>query len=92
MRNTANSAEAPPAAEEKNEKEKQFEEAGLVSVITANSSSCDDLGIEVSMFDYSAENHFRAMDTIYELSGEADIGSFDDEEIERLSSTIAFWR
>ena len=92
VRNTANSAEAPPGVDKKNEEEKQIEEAGLVSVITANSSSCDDIGIEVSLFDSSAENHFRAMDTIYELCGEGNTGGFDDEEIERLSSTITFLR
>lgn len=95
VRNTANSTEAPPAVQKKNEEEKQIEEAGLVSVITANSSSLGDSGIEVSMFDSSAENHFRAMDTIYKLCGEGNTGGFDDDEIERLSSTITFlseWR
>ncbi|KAJ8423841.1 hypothetical protein Cgig2_000967 [Carnegiea gigantea] len=78
----------------KNEEEKQIK-AGLVSVITANSSSCGDSGIEVSMFDSSVENHFRAMDTIYKLCGEGNTGGFDNDEIERLSSTITFlseWR
>lgn len=102
-RNTVIEAQAPGGVAEKKTKKKkkekktQIEEASLVSVITAKpaNSSSDDLGFRVSMFDYSPENHFTAMDTIYKLCGEADNGGFDEGEIERLSSTVTFlseWR
>ncbi|CAK9159581.1 unnamed protein product [Ilex paraguariensis] len=50
-------------------------------------------GITVSLFDYSVENHFRAVDLISMLCGESEFDSFDEgEEIERLSSSITFLR
>ncbi|KAK9290694.1 hypothetical protein L1049_008868 [Liquidambar formosana] len=49
--------------------------------------------VTVSMFDYSVENHLRAMETISKLCGEADIGETSEQsEIDRLSSTITFLR
>lgn len=49
-------------------------------------------GAKVSMFDESVENHFRAMDKISELCGEAEEGALDENEIQRLSSSITFLR
>ncbi|KAA8516698.1 hypothetical protein F0562_016796 [Nyssa sinensis] len=49
-------------------------------------------GISVSLFDYSVENHFRAVDTICKLCGEAEHDDFNKNEIERLSSSIIFLR
>lgn len=46
-------------------------------------------GVQVSMFDESVENHFRAMDKIFELCGG---GALDETEILRLSSSISFLR
>lgn len=49
--------------------------------------------VPVSLFDYSLENHFKALDTIYRLCGEeADTHAVPQSEIERLSSTIIFLR
>lgn len=48
--------------------------------------------VRVSMFDESIENHFRAMDTISELCGEADESELDVKEIQRLKSSITFLR
>uniref|UniRef100_A0A5B7BSE2 Putative DNA binding protein isoform 1 n=1 Tax=Davidia involucrata TaxID=16924 RepID=A0A5B7BSE2_DAVIN len=56
-----------------------------------DSSDCPP-GISVSLFDYSVENHFRAVDTICKLCGEAECDDFDKNEIERLSSSIIFLR
>ncbi|VFQ84438.1 unnamed protein product [Cuscuta campestris] len=53
-------------------------------------------GFEVSFFDYSVENHFRAIDTARKLCGEPDIDdSIDQEELQRFGSSITFlseWR
>ncbi|KAL6998075.1 hypothetical protein U1Q18_008202, partial [Sarracenia purpurea var. burkii] len=49
-------------------------------------------GISVSMFNYSVENHFRALDTICKLCKEAECDDLDKNEAERLSSSIAFVR
>ncbi|XP_057984863.1 uncharacterized protein LOC110640094 isoform X3 [Hevea brasiliensis] len=49
-------------------------------------------GINVSLFDYSVENHFKAMDTISKLCGEAETDSLQEDEIQRLSSSITFLR
>lgn len=48
-------------------------------------------GIEVSLFDHSVENHFRAMDKIAELCGESEV-QFDQEELQRLSASMTFLR
>lgn len=45
-----------------------------------------------SLFDYSIENHFKAMDTISKLCGEPENPDFDPAEIDRLSSSITFSR
>ncbi|KAI7998900.1 hypothetical protein LOK49_LG10G01418 [Camellia lanceoleosa] len=53
------------------------------------------LGITVSMFDYSVDNHFRAMNRIRKLCGEAECDDLDKREFEWLSSSITFikeWR
>lgn len=47
-------------------------------------------GIRVSLFDYSVENHFKAMDTISKLCEEAESDSLQEAEIQRLSSSITF--
>lgn len=47
--------------------------------------------IEVSVFDHSAENHFKAMDKIAGLCGESEL-QFDQKELQRLSSSITFLR
>ncbi|CAN1351214.1 hypothetical protein LINPERPRIM_LOCUS42463 [Linum perenne] len=56
-------------------------------------------GVEVLKFDYSVENHFKAVDMISQLCGENAAGGGDDAldeaEIRRLSSSITFlkeWR
>ena len=47
--------------------------------------------VSVSMFDDSVENHFRVMDTIANLCGEAEEdGGVEDGEIQRLSSSVTF--
>ncbi|KAB2631564.1 hypothetical protein D8674_009083 [Pyrus ussuriensis x Pyrus communis] len=49
--------------------------------------------VSVSMFDDSVENHFRVMDTIAKLCGEAEEdGGVEDGEIQRLSSSVTFLR
>lgn len=52
----------------------------------------DGAGIRVSVFDYSIENHFNAMDSISNLCGEAETDSLEESEIQRLSSSITFLR
>ncbi|KAF2289739.1 hypothetical protein GH714_038415 [Hevea brasiliensis] len=47
-------------------------------------------GIKVSLFDYSVENHFKAIDTISELCGEVETDSLQEAEIQRISSSITF--
>lgn len=47
--------------------------------------------ITVSLFDYSVDNHFKAMDMISKLCGEVEF-QFDPSEIQRLSSSITFLR
>lgn len=49
-------------------------------------------GVRVSMFDYSIENHFRAMDTIFELCEEPVLEGPDETDIRRFSSSITFLR
>lgn len=48
--------------------------------------------VRVWPFERSVENHFRAVDLVAELCGEADVGALHDGEIARLSSSIAFSR
>ncbi|KAM1767400.1 hypothetical protein ACFX12_045493 [Malus domestica] len=49
--------------------------------------------VRVSMFDDSVENHFRVMDTIAKLCGEAEEDrGVEDGEIQPLSSSITFLR
>lgn len=52
----------------------------------------DDSGVPVSTFNYSVDDHFRAVDTISRLCGEAEADAFRDGDIKRLSSTITFLR
>jgi hypothetical protein len=48
--------------------------------------------VTVSAFDYSVENHFRAVDTISQLCGEADDGGLEESEVQRLASSVTFLR
>lgn len=48
-------------------------------------------GISVANFDYSIENHLKAMNKILELSGESDF-EYDQSEIQRMSSSVSFLR
>ncbi|KAK6944015.1 hypothetical protein RJ641_025117 [Dillenia turbinata] len=47
---------------------------------------------EVSMLDYSIENHFKAMDLISQLCGETMDGPIEKDDFERLASKITFLR
>eukprot|EP00258_Populus_trichocarpa_P033079 XP_024449098.1 uncharacterized protein LOC112326070 isoform X4 [Populus trichocarpa] len=47
-------------------------------------------GIRVSTFDYSVENHFKEMDMISKLCGEAETDSVDETEIQCYKSFITF--
>ncbi|OMO89342.1 hypothetical protein CCACVL1_07901 [Corchorus capsularis] len=49
-------------------------------------------GVRVSLFDYSIENHFKAMETIYKLCGEPKSEASDETDIQRFSSSITFLR
>ncbi|CAH9082720.1 unnamed protein product [Cuscuta epithymum] len=53
-------------------------------------------GVEVLLFDYSVENHFRAIETVSKLCGEPDIDDFTDQaDLQRFGSSITFlseWR
>ncbi|KAI5580886.1 hypothetical protein BDE02_08G183100 [Populus trichocarpa] len=48
------------------------------------------VGIRVSTFDYSVENHFKEMDMISKLCGEAQTDSVDEIEIQCYKSSITF--
>lgn len=48
--------------------------------------------IAVSEFDYSVENHFKALDTIAGLCGHPETLDADHPEIRRLSNSITFLR
>ncbi|KAL3582867.1 hypothetical protein D5086_017199 [Populus alba] len=48
------------------------------------------VGIRVSTFDYSVENHFKEMDMISKLCGEAETDSVDEIEIQCYKSSITF--
>lgn len=47
-------------------------------------------GIPVSLFDYSVENHLKAVDTISKLTGVPEIDDTDRTELNRLASSITF--
>lgn len=49
-------------------------------------------GVRISLFDYSAENHFKVIDTISKLCEEPESDGLDNSNIQRLSSTITFLR
>ncbi|KAL5546828.1 hypothetical protein UlMin_006515 [Ulmus minor] len=50
-------------------------------------------GVRVSEFDYSVENHFKAMDAISELCGEeVEEDTIDESEARGWSSTVTFLR
>ncbi|CAN4121359.1 unnamed protein product [Withania somnifera] len=52
-------------------------------------------GISVSLFDYSVENHFKAVDTICKLTGVPEFDDADETELNRLGSSVTFlteWR
>ncbi|KVI07947.1 uncharacterized protein LOC112515196 isoform X2 [Cynara cardunculus var. scolymus] len=46
-------------------------------------------GISVANFDYSVENHLKAMDKILEFSGESKF-EYDQSEIQRMTSSVTF--
>ncbi|XP_052172689.1 LOW QUALITY PROTEIN: uncharacterized protein LOC127788456 [Diospyros lotus] len=48
--------------------------------------------ISISMFDCSVENHFRAIERICKVSGEAECDGLEKSEVERLSTSITFLR
>ncbi|KAI3677210.1 hypothetical protein L1987_86833 [Smallanthus sonchifolius] len=48
-------------------------------------------GFSVSKFDFSIENHFKAMDTIAMCSGESEF-EYEQSEIQRLCSSVTFLR
>lgn len=48
--------------------------------------------VKISLFDYSAENFFKTMDIIDKLCGEEEDSSFEQSEIQRLSSSVTFLR
>ncbi|XP_073140705.1 uncharacterized protein [Henckelia pumila] len=48
--------------------------------------------ILVSEFDYSVENHFKAVETIVQLCGQSGTVDSDQSEIERFSNSITFLR
>ncbi|KAJ6725390.1 RNA polymerase III TRANSCRIPTION INITIATION FACTOR COMPLEX SUBUNIT [Salix purpurea] len=48
------------------------------------------VGIRVSTFDYSGENHFKEMDMISKLCGEVETDSVDETEIQCYKSSITF--
>ncbi|GKU98344.1 hypothetical protein SLEP1_g11358 [Rubroshorea leprosula] len=52
----------------------------------------DGPGVRVSMFDYSVENHLRAINTISKLCGEPENDGLDECDIQRPSSSITFIR
>lgn len=45
----------------------------------------------ISLFDYSVENHLKAVDSISDLCGES-IADIDENDITRLSSSVTFLR
>lgn len=49
-------------------------------------------GIIVSLFDYSIDNHFGAIDTICKVSGEPKSDEMEKSEVDRLSSSVTFLR
>uniref|UniRef100_A0A6N2LWL1 Uncharacterized protein n=1 Tax=Salix viminalis TaxID=40686 RepID=A0A6N2LWL1_SALVM len=50
------------------------------------------VGIRVSSFDYSGENHFKEMDMISKLCREVETDSVDETEIQCYKSSITFLR
>ncbi|KAK2978877.1 hypothetical protein RJ640_030926 [Escallonia rubra] len=66
-------------------------EGGSTAPVTADNHGECPPEIKVSLFDESVENHFKAVDTISELCGEAE-GELDQAEIARLSSSVTFLR
>ena len=53
----------------------------------------DNEGVSVSKFDYSVENHFKAMDKITLIDdGDESLVEFDQTEIHRMSSSVTFLR
>ncbi|XP_022765153.1 uncharacterized protein LOC111310200 isoform X5 [Durio zibethinus] len=52
----------------------------------------DGPGVSISIFDYSIENHFKAMDTISKLCEEFKIDGLNETDIQRFSSSITFLR
>ncbi|XP_038708010.1 uncharacterized protein LOC120003150 isoform X1 [Tripterygium wilfordii] len=52
----------------------------------------NDARVKVSMFDYSVENHFKAVDTISKLCGAVENFAVEECEIQRLSDSVTFLR
>lgn len=56
------------------------------------SSGGNDTGVRVSIFDYSVDKHFKALDTISKLCEEPESEGLDESDVQRLSSTVTFLR
>lgn len=56
------------------------------------SSGGNDTGVRVSIFDYSVDKHFNALDTISKLCEEPESEGLDESDVQRLSSTVTFLR
>lgn len=86
----------PVARREKKEPEKKAKKKSGATSVNAEQPAGrkDGPGFKVSEFDHCVENHFRAIDAIAELCGEAEDGDggIDDGEIQRFSSSTVFLR
>lgn len=71
-----------------------------VNILTENnnkamardSSASNADGVQVSLFDSSVENYFKAIDKISELCDEPETDCLDESDIQRFSSSITFLR
>ncbi|CAN4117285.1 unnamed protein product [Withania somnifera] len=73
-------------------KQNQKSPANAPEKVSGDESSS---GISVSLFDYSVENHFKAVDTICKLTGVPEFDDSDETELNRLASSVTFlteWR
>lgn len=53
--------------------------------------SGEEEGCRISLFDFSVENHLKAVDSISDLCGEA-VTDVDENDIDRLSSSVTLLR
>lgn len=83
---------------EKVQKKKVQEEAAASEENLPHSAAVDQNtfdvspGITVSLFDYSIDNHFGAIDTICMLSGEPKSYEMEEREVDHLSASVTFLR